>query len=154
MAQVPDSFLIVGPQFAEQSAASIYLTPTGGAQQTLADALANGGTTPLIANGITSNATGLIGSVPANGYILRALLRNTTANAVNVTFGTTTGAADVAPTPAAGTLTVPANGTLVVDVGSLLKPWFSTSTSQAVWLASASWGGASVNAQLFYIKGP
>lgn len=112
------------------------------------------GSASLSASAVVSNATGALGSLPPGAYILRLLMRETAGHSVNVTVGTTSGASDVAPTIAAGTLTVPANGTLLVDVGSFLKSWFSSTATQAIWLASASWGSASVNAQLDYEVGP
>lgn len=137
------------------------VSPTGGLSSVQEPAtaaqiayLARGGVAPLIVTGISSNATGLLGSVAANGFMLRVLLRNTTAIAVNITVGTTSGGSDVAPNAGAGTLTVPASGALLVDIGSFLKGWFSATAAQPVWLASASWGGAVLNAQLDYEKGP
>jgi len=102
---------------------------------------------------IVSNATGLLETIPPNAFLLRLLLRETAGHSVVVTLGTTSGGSNVAP--AAGiTLTVPANGTLTVDLTGFLINWFSATAAQALFLASASWGGASVNAQLDFEVGP
>lgn len=136
------------------------VSPTGGLAATQESAttqdianLAGAGEAPLTAVAVTSNATGGLGSLPANRYLLRLLARETAGHSVVVTLGTTSGGSDVAPSDSL-TLTVPASGTLTVDLSGFLKNWFSATAAQALFLASASWGGASVNAQLDYEVGP
>lgn len=90
-------------------------------------------------DGVTANATF---SVPAGWAIDNIFFANTTANAVSVKIGTTSGASDV----------------MVIDVGAnaladsfqsldwiLKKRLFSVDTDQTLYLQSTAWNSASLN---------
>ena len=140
------------------------VSPTGGlssvpepvtTQQIAALASQNpGGVASLISLNVSANQQFDGKPVPANTFLLRLLLRNLTATPVNVSLGTALNASDVGPNVGATPWTVPANGTLTADIGGFLKGWFSAASPQALFLASASWGGAIINAQLDYEVGP
>lgn len=105
------------------------------------------GTTNLSTLAATSNSQISAGTLPANSFLLRLLLHETAGHAVNISLGTTSGASDVL---AAQSLS--ANGTLIIDIAGFDIRWFSG--SQAIFITSASWGSASVNAQLDYEVAP
>jgi len=149
MASALDSLVIVGPQYQEVFSDDLLVTPTGGTQGRLADKLGMGAGTTLRATAVTSNATGALGTLPANAFPLYALLRETAGHGVTLGIGTSSGASDVATG-----LVVPASGTLTVPITSFILAWFSATATQALFLSSASWGGASINATLVYQIGP
>lgn len=97
----------------------------------------------------TSNASGSLGTLPANSFISNMLCRETTGNSVNISVGSITSAFDVL-SPVA----IPGNGTLSIDITAFSKAWFSATSPQAVYLSSAAWNGASVNCLMNYQAGP
>lgn len=103
----------------------------------------------LSGTGIAFNQQLSNSSLPANGSLLRLLLRETAGHAVSVSLGTTIGGSDIL---SAGF--VPASGTLTVDITAFSAGWFSSTLAQQIFITSASWGSASVNAQLDYEVGP
>lgn len=106
------------------------------------------GTITLSISGVTAN--GQLGTLPANGFLgPMLLLRETAGHAVSVSIGTTLGGSDVLTAQP-----VPPSGTFTVAIGAFSKGWFSATATQALYLTSASWGGASINATLYYAVGP
>ena len=103
----------------------------------------------ITAAGIASNGQLDTNSLPANAVILMALFRETAGHAVSVSLGSSLGASDVTTAQP-----VPASGTLMIQPGAFLKDWFSASSTQAIYVTSASWGSASINASLVYMVGP
>jgi hypothetical protein len=99
--------------------------------------------------GITGNA--LLGTLPANTWPLRLLLRDKNRiGGASVGLGTILGAADILPLQ-----TVPASGTysLTVDIPSFFEGSFADGTPQPVYITSSG-GGTSISAQLDYEPGP
>lgn len=129
-------------------AGNILVTPLGGSQTTLAAALAGTGGNPKLAV-VAATANETLGTLPAGAYLMFALFRETTGNEVSVSIGTTTGGSDVMEAVA-----VPGNGTLSATTNAFSKVWFSAVATQTLYLASASWGGASINCWLVYQLGP
>lgn len=111
--------------------------------------ISGAGGTQLTGSGITANATA--GVLPANAYLLSAFFRNTTANAVNVAIGTTSGGSDVmaaTPIPAAGV------GTGTLTVNPFQSPnWFSATLTKTLYLTFSGGSGYSINYQLNYNPG-
>lgn len=103
--------------------------------------------TVISASGVAANAG--LGALPANAFLLYALIRETAGNPVNVEIGTSSGASDVM-----GAVAVPANGTVQATAQAFSKIWFSASATQNLFLNSASWGGANINITLVYQIGP
>lgn len=104
-------------------------------------------TLQLAASAIGAN--GLVGTLPANAYILYATFRETSGHAVNVGLGTSAGAFDVlAP------LAISASATRTAATDDLAANWFSSSATQAIFANSASWGSAVVNVSIAYQVGP
>jgi hypothetical protein len=146
MATSPDTYLIASPEFNPVAAGAVLIT-VNGVQTTLAALLAvSTGANMLAVTGVTAN--GALGTLPANAFPLYAFLRETAGIGVNVGIGSTSGGADVVAATA-----VPASGTLTIPITSFLKDWFSATAAQGLFLSSASWGGASINATLVYGKG-
>lgn len=100
-----------------------------------------GGT--LVTRGITGNSA--LGSLPTNGFIIYLFLRETAGEEVSITIGSTSGGSDVLSTE-----TVLPNGTLYVDVTAFSVNWFSDSSPQELYISSASWNSAALNALLAY----
>lgn len=109
--------------------------------------ISGSGTPSLTATAATSNASGSLGTLPANAYILSAFFRNTTANAVNIEIGTMSGGSDVMSAEP-----VPPNGTLTVNPFESPN-WFSPTATQALWISSTAWNSASINCELTYQLG-
>lgn len=134
---------------------TLQTTPrTNGAEVTAANPLPViiiGGDVPssLSTTGVTANGQLSGGVLPPSGYILYALFRETAGVGVNIAIGTTLGASDVLAPQG-----VPGNGTLSVAITGFSLGWFSATVGQALYLTSASWGGASINATLVYQVGP
>lgn len=82
MTAAPDTLLVTGPVNQQVSAADILVTPTGGAQNNLAD-LVNGGTVGQTFRLSATNAVSTAGSTQATGTPLTTML----ANATTVTAG-------------------------------------------------------------------
>jgi hypothetical protein len=145
----PDTFFVTGLTQQQLLASQIYVTPTGGTQTTLAQALANGanGGLTLSGSGFTANAA--IGTLPANAIITSIIFRETAGVGVNVSLGTTSGGTQVLSAQA-----VAASGTLTLLATAFTENWFSAVATQLLYLNSASWGGASINVQLVYVIGP
>jgi len=101
---------------------------------------------PLRLQGSAIGANAKLGTLPANGTILDAIIRETAGHSVNVSFGTTSGGTDI--TSAA--IAVPASGATMVSILSFGAVWFSASATQDVFVSSTSWGLASVNVILEY----
>lgn len=103
----------------------------------------------LSAIGVTSNGQLSSESLPANGVILSAVIRETAGYNVNISLGSTLGASDVL-----SALIVTASEALAIPLSSFSKAWFSASVPQAIYVTSASWGSASINISLAYQVGP
>jgi len=101
----------------------------------------------LTQNNATAN--GQLGTLPVDGVIAFLVLRETAGHAVSVGVGSSSGATDVL-TPQS----VAANGALMIPINAFSVAWFSAVSSQVLYLTSSSWGGASINAALFYVSGP
>lgn len=87
-------------------------------------------------------------SIPANAFIQQIIIENTTANAVTggIKIGTTASATDVV-----AALTVAGNTLTPVLPTAMLKPIFSTSASQTLFIdAVVAWNSASVNVTVVY----
>jgi hypothetical protein len=126
----------------------IIAIATGGptSAQTTASAIAalSGTAQSIKLSGITANTQ--LGSLPASAGILSLFLRETAGVTVSISLGTTLGASDILPPQV-----VIANSALVINTSDiLLKAWFSAGAAQAIYVTSASWGGASINAVLNY----
>lgn len=147
----PDTPFLTGLTGQQLFASQIYVTPTGGGQQTLANALAGGGgASPLpaiVVPAVTANAA--LGTLPANAIIQWVIFRETAGQSVNVGIGTSSGGTQVLTAQS-----VPANGTLTVATTGLTENWFSATLTQLLFLTSASWGGASINCSVAYVIGP
>ena len=82
-------------------------------------------------------------TLPAGAVILQVTLQETAGVAVSVTLGTTAGASDILQaTP------LSANELLAAPQISLSKAAFAA--SQAVYISSTAWNGASVNMKVWY----
>lgn len=101
----------------------------------------------ITSTGVTANAT--IGTLPANATILYAIARETAGHNVTISLGTTSGATDVA-TP----LTLTASISSIIPVTSFAKNWFSSGSTQAIFIDSGTWSSASVNISIYYVVGP
>lgn len=102
---------------------------------------------PKISSTATANAT--VGTLPINATILFAIARETAGHNVTISFGTTSGASDVA-TP----LTLTASTSSLIPATSFAKNWFSASATQAIFVDSGAWSSASVTFAIYYIVGP
>lgn len=101
---------------------------------------------PLLVNKLTGTfaADGSIAAqIPALANILGASFQNTTTIAVVVGMGTTSGATDIMDAT-----TIAASDVTPVPAASLLK--LAWSANQTIFVDSLAWGGASVNATLWY----
>jgi hypothetical protein len=79
---------------------------------------------------------------------LCAFLRETAGHAVTVGIGSSSGATDVLPPYA-----ITASTGVPFGSGTFAEGWFSSGSTQALFLTSASWGSASINAEVFYLPG-
>jgi hypothetical protein len=120
--------------------------PTGAISTVTGPTGPAGGGATLTATGVTANAS--FGTLPANGFLLFALFRETAGHTISVGIGTTSGATDVLAAQ-----TVPASGTLTVPITVFSLGWFSASLTQTLFLSSASWGGATINVSFVYQVG-
>jgi hypothetical protein len=94
-----------------------------------------------VATGTTSFA--IPNLVPSGAYLQQIILNNITANAAgSISLGTTSGAADVVAATALGSNAVLA--------GTILKPVFSATASQQLFLTSTAWNSANVNVTVVY----
>lgn len=87
-------------------------------------------------------------TLPANAFIERILIVNTTAKAVTggVKFGTTNGGTDVAAAIAVG-----ANAIVSVADTAILKRWFSAASTQSIFIgAVTAFNSASLNITVIY----
>jgi len=98
-------------------------------------------------NNVTSN--GQLGTLPADGVIAFLVLRETAGHAASVGVGSSSGATDVLPPQQ-----VAASGAVMIPISAFSAAWFSVSSAQVLYLTSAAWGSASINASLFYVNGP
>lgn len=103
--------------------------------------------TKLSVSAVTANTT--LGTLPANAFVLYALFRETAGTTVSVGIGSTSGATDVL-----GAVQLFASTTLNISAQAFPTGWFSSSATQALFLSSSNWNGASVNVALVYIVGP
>jgi glycerol-3-phosphate acyltransferase PlsY len=103
--------------------------------------------TLLLNTGVATGTTSyLVGSVPAGAYIQQIIYANTTANpAGNISFGTTSGGADVVAAAACG-----ANCLTRVTDAQMLKSVFSTTATQPIFVTSSAWGSASLTVTLVF----
>jgi len=108
----------------------------------------------LSASNVATSAAKLTGTFSANGSIttqlpalaniVAASFVNTTTIAVVVGMGTTSGATDIMDAT-----TIAASDITPIPASSLLK--LAWSANQTIFVDSASWGGASVNATVWYV---
>ena len=106
-------------------------------------------TPSLSAAGVTGNQ--LLGTLPANSWPLRLLLRDLNGvGGATISLGTTLGASDIL-----SPRTVPATGifSLTVDITSFSVGSFLHNAAQPVYITSSG-GGNSITAQLDYEPGP
>jgi len=101
----------------------------------------------IFTTGVATGTTSFqIGNLPAGSYIQQVIYSNTTANAAgNVSFGTTSGGADVVAAAACG-----ANCLTRVTDALLLKSVFSTTAAQPLFISSSAWGSANVTVTLVF----
>lgn len=102
---------------------------------------------PLLVNKLTGTFTAdgsIATQLPALANIVGASFVNTTTVAVVVGMGTTSGATDIMDAT-----TIAASDVTPVPAASLLK--LAWSANQTIFVDSLSWGGASVNATLWYL---
>jgi hypothetical protein len=101
----------------------------------------------VMTTGVATGTTSfLVGTLPPGSYIEQILYTNVTANpAGNISFGTTSGGADVVAAQACG-----ANCLSRVSDVQTLKVAFSTSSPQPIFISSSAWGSASLNVTLVY----
>lgn len=91
----------------------------------------------------TFTANGKIGTLPAGAMITGVTLKNTTGTSVNITLGTTAGGSDLMRS-----LAVPGNTLEPVPQGAIITQAFAA--NQDIFIASASWGGASIGVVLWF----
>jgi len=101
----------------------------------------------LTQNNVTSN--GQLGTLPVDGVIAFLVLRETAGQAVSVGIGSSSGTTDVLSPQQ-----VAASSALMIPIPAFSAAWFSASAAQVLYLTSSAWGGASINASLFYVNGP
>jgi hypothetical protein len=93
-----------------------------------------------VATGTTSY---LVGQIPPGAYLQQIIYANSTANAAgNISFGSTSGGADVTAAVACSANCVAAS--------TLLKTVFSTSLPQQIFVTSSAWGSASLTVTIIY----
>lgn len=127
-------FLALAPVSLEAQQINVSTVPLG-----------NMGLNEIKLTGVVANTSFVI---PANAYIQQVLIQNTTANAVTggVVLGTTSAGLDVATAVAIG-----ANAITFIPQSVMLKPWFSTSAPQTVWISTATlWNSASLTVLIVY----
>jgi Collagen triple helix repeat (20 copies) len=91
--------------------------------------------------GVVANSS--IATIPANSMVVGITLTETAGHAVTVSVGSTPGAQDlVLPFPIA------ANG--IVSISPLSMARAAWTAAQGLNVASAAWGGASLNAKVWY----
>jgi len=107
-----------------------------------------GNTFSLIGSGITGDA--FLGTLPADSWLLRLLLRDNAGVGGDVGLGTTSGATNILSPK-----TVPSSGTytLTVDVTAFASGSFASGVPQPVYVTTSG-GGSSFTAQLDYELGP
>jgi hypothetical protein len=98
------------------------------------------GSSIVFVTGVASGTTSFkIGTLPASAYIREIIVQNLTNNSAgNVSFGTSSGAADVAAAACA------ANCLQVTTDANLLKRIFSTSVGQPLFVTSSGWNSANL----------
>lgn len=129
---------------------SIYVNPSNPIQGngSALTGLPPTGNPQLTITAATSNASGSLGSLPANGYAGSMRCHETANHMVTIAIGTTSGGSDVV-----SGLTVTGEGTMTYTPFATPN-WFSATAPQPLYLSSASWGGASLNCNLVYQVGP
>jgi hypothetical protein len=90
-------------------------------------------------------ANGTLGTIPADAMIIAVTLEETAGHAVSISLGTASGGAQVLTAAPVG-----ANGIVPVPAESLLLQAFTA--SQSIFVASGSWGSASVTVTLWYVS--
>ena len=91
--------------------------------------------------GVTANSA--IGTIPAGSMVVGITLTETAGHAVTVSIGSTPGAADlVLP------FLIAANG--IVSISPLSMAKAAWTAAQGLNVASTAWGGASLNAKVWY----
>ena len=111
-------------------------------------ATGSGGFSQITATGLTSNAQLGATPLPANAFVQGGFLRETAGHNVTISLGSTLGASDVL-----ANVTVTASLGLAIPSASFAATWFSVASTQAIYVTSASWGSASINASLQYEAG-
>lgn len=103
---------------------------------------------PLLTDKLTGTFTAngsIVAQLPALANIVGASMVNTTTIAVVVGMGTTSGATDIMDAT-----TIAASDVTPIPASALLKlAWLA---NQTIFVDSPSWGGASVNATLWYVQ--
>lgn len=105
------------------------------------------GNSLITSSAIATDAT--VGSVPINATIIYAIARETAGHNVTISLGSTSGASDVLTSVA-----LTANTSTMIPITSFTKSWFSSGSTQSLFIDSASWGSASVNISIYYVVGP
>lgn len=100
-----------------------------------------GATTSAAVSGVGANTA--IATLPASNTILSITLSETTGNAVTVFLGTTAGAQDLV-----GPFPVPAGD--IVTISPLAMTRSAWKAPQAIFVSSAGWGAARLNAKVWY----
>lgn len=118
---------------------------------------------PVFSGTVTMPATQLVGAtckltsvitantactLPAGAVIQQVIVQNTTGNVITggLKFGTTAGATDIVAALAVG-----ATSLNIVASAAILKPLFSTSATQQIFIdAVAAWNSASANIWILY----
>lgn len=149
MATAPDTLFVTGPVFKQLKPSEVLVTPTGGSQQTLANALAGsgGGSLSLKTSGVTSNI--LLGVLPANSWLLRLLVRDINQAGGMVGLGKTLGATDILSLQ---DITGPYYS-LTVDITGFAEGSFANGATPSIYL-TLSGAGMSLTPQLDYELGP
>lgn len=106
-------------------------------------AISGGGGAAKLTGTFTANGS-IVTQLPAQANIVAASFTNTTTIAVVVGMGTTSGAVDIMDAT-----TIAASDVTPIPSSALLKlAWIA---NQTIFVDSASWGGASVNATVWYL---
>ena len=101
----------------------------------------SGAVDSVAVSGVGANTA--IATLPASNAILSITLSETTGNAVTVFLGTTAGAQDLV-----GPFLVPAGD--IVTISPLAMTRSAWKAPQAIFVSSAGWGAARLNAKVWY----
>lgn len=117
--------------------------------QAIANLSLGGGGSSLSVVGLTASGRFGTGQIPANGFVLYALLREVNGDGVSLGIGSMPGETDVLPLQS-----IAGHGTLTVAITAFSKGWFSATVPQTLYLSSPNWNGAAINALLVFQVGP